>query len=532
MGTSKLWTPERELWSPDQNTADAFEGETYSPEMQEMMADWLGMQSALAKKGVQQPFLPPHMVLRYERRPDLYVAEVLGKSWTESQCAIAYSLLKRRKTLVTSGHSLGKSHLAGGLVNWFYDTFTQSITITTAPSQGAVEDVLWREVRLQRGNRPGLKPSAPRMETGEDHFAVGYTAARGGSFQGRKSRWLLVIFDEAVDIDALFWQGARGMLAAGEWNLWLALMNPTDTTSQAYAEFSSGAWDHITLSVLDHPNIRAGLEGRPDPFPGAVTLQWLVEEAMPAWCEAISSSDKRRDLDFEFPPGSDLWYRPSSEGEARILGRWPTAGSTSIWSQGLWDMCEKNRRPIPREPLILGCDVAREGDDYTSIVARRGPCAIHHETHNGWKTDRIALELKDLIQRLVEVGEDPRSVEVRVDDDGVGGGVVDQADDYEFIPIGGGERPNDRRRYANRRSEVWFEVQSFAQEEQVDVTRLSRASRHLIKTQLMAPRWEVNSGRRQVEDKKLTKKRLKRSPDDGDSFNLCYCSAGTELWFG
>ncbi len=46
----------------------------------------------------------------------------------------------------------------------------------------------------------------------------------------------------------------------------------------------------------------------------------------------------------------------------------------------------------------------------------------------------------------------------------------------------------------------------------------------------MAPTWKLDSqGRRVVEPKQDTKKRLKRSPDDMDALNLAYASANTNL---
>lgn len=505
--------------------------ESLSPDSQQLLADYLLLYDEMAKRGIQAPLLPPALMLRYESSPQLYVAEVLGQRWTPDQKRIARSLVRPPyRTMVTSGHSVGKTHLEGGIVNWHVDCRTPSITITTAPSQAVVEQVVWREVRSQRGERPGLAPRKPEIYLNEDHFAVGFTAAKGAAFHGRKSRNMAIIFDEAVDIEPVFWQGARSMLS---WpgNLWLACLNPTDTTSQAYQEFTTGDWALIELSCLDHPNVIAELSGRQPPYPGAVSLQF-VRDGLKAWCEPVAQGDVDPSRDFEFPDenGNGKWWRPGPEGEARLLGRWPSEGSTSVWSRGAWQLCERRKFPIPQKPLEIGCDVAREGDDFTSIVARRGGCALHHETHNGWGTDRTAFELKELAARLVEPGEDIYAVEIKIDDDGVGGGVIDQAGRFNFVGISGAETPNDPWRYPNRRSEMWFDVAGDGKKGLIDVSRLSEESRRLIGNQLMAPQWYLEGGKRRVEDKRQTKKRLRRSPDDADSFNLAFYSGGHELW--
>ncbi|HKV42544.1 MAG TPA: hypothetical protein VJX67_25305 [Blastocatellia bacterium] len=52
----------------------------------------------------------------------------------------------------------------------------------------------------------------------------------------------------------------------------------------------------------------------------------------------------------------------------------------------------------------------------------------------------------------------------------------------------------------------------------------------------MTPKWALDSaGRRVIEKKEVTKKRIKRSPDDADALNLAYApgDAGTAsptLW--
>jgi hypothetical protein len=455
----------------------------------------------------------------YRKDPAVYARQVLGVTWWEKQLEVARSVAAGRKTLVKASHSIGKTHLAGGLVNWFFDSFAPSITLTTAPTKDQVEDLLWKEVRVQRGGRPGLMPKSPRLELAEDHFAVGYTARDDNAFQGRHEERVLIIFDEATGIDGQFWEAAEGMLT-GEDCHWLAILNPTDTASRAYEEEQGGDWEVITVSAMDHPNIAADLEGRPAPFPKAVRLVWL-EERIKKWCTPISPSD-RKAKDIEFPPESGLWYRPGPLFEGRVLGRWPSQGSTSVWTEALWEAALV-WQPTPKAPIELGCDVARFGDDFTSMIARRGACVLHHETHNGWGTEQTAGRLKQLAREFSEPGEDPERVQIKVDDDGVGGGVYDQRGKFRFVRMNAGGVAMEPEEYPNRRSEFWFATAERADKQMIDMSRLSRESKSLLKRQAMAPKWKVDSkGRRVVEPKDETKKRIGRSPDDMDAFNLAF----------
>ena len=301
---------------------------------------------------------------------------------------------------------------------------------------------------------------------------------------------------------------------------WLVILNPTDTATRAYDEEQSGDWNVITIAALDHPNIAAELAGLPAPFPKAVRLAWLLERIQ-RWCTPISPGD-RRASDIEFPPGSGAWYRPGPLFEGRVMGRWPTSGSTSVWTEAMW-LAAQVPMPVPDEPLEIGCDVARYGDDYTSIVVRRGPCVLHHETHNGWSTSETAGRLKVLAKQFAAGGEDPRRVAVKVDDDGVGGGVTDKAEGFNFLPVSGAGTPAQPEDYPNRRSELWFTVAERADQGRLDLSRLSGESRKLIRTQVMAPKWKMDAdGRRAVEVKDVTKVRVKRSPDDADALNLAF----------
>jgi hypothetical protein len=309
-------------------------------------------------------------------------------------------------------------------------------------------------------------------------------------------------------------------MMTGDGCLWLAFLNPTDTASRAYEEEQKGKFHVLSVSALDHPNIEAELNGRPAPFPAAVRLSW-VQERIAEWCDPIPASDRRAG-DIEFPPSSGQWYRPGPLAESRLLGRWPTAGAYSVWTEAMWQAA-LIRQELTEEPTDIGCDVARFGDDFTSIVVRRGNCVLWHETHNGWSTTQTAGRLKELAREWKQEGEEPQQIKIKIDDDGVGGGVVDQKGDYRFLPVSGASNailPND---YPNKRSELWFTVANRAYTFQLDVSRLSSQSVNLLRRQVMAPTWKLDSdGRRVVERKEDTKKRLGRSPDDADALNLAY----------
>jgi hypothetical protein len=484
---------------------------------------------------------------RYRTDPAGYARDVLRVSWWSRQAEIAEALTRPPyRVLVKASHSVGKSHLAGGLVNWWYDTRSPGVCLTTAPTARQVRDVLWKEIRRQRGKRPGFPgPKIPRLEDSADHFAHGFTARDATAFQGQHEAAVLLVFDEAVGVGAEFWDAAESMCQGQEYG-WLAIFNPTDTTSRAYLEeqAGNGRWTVIEIPATDHPNIAAELAGESPPYPQAVRLDWL-KGRIDQWCERLPAEDAQA-TDLEFPPRSGEWWRPGPLAEARLLARWPSAGS-GVWSDAAWGVAEAALLdPGPADLPEIGCDVARFGDDWTEIHVRCGPVSLHHESRNGWSTDQTAGRLKELAREWAQwctdrrdtglAAVDPQQLDIKIDDDGVGGGVVDQAGGFNFVGVSAASRALDTESYPNRRSELWFAVAERAKRGTLALGRLPQSVRVELKRQAMAPRWKLDgSGRRVVEPKDQTRKTLGRSPDGMDAVNLAYAPAnqiGVAHWVG
>ncbi len=324
---------------------------------------------------------------KYRTDPAGYIREVCGSSLTDKQEEICQKLVTPPfRVMVKAAHSVGKTRLGGGLVSWFYDTHNPGVCLTTAPSARQVRDQLWKEVRKQRKDKSSfVGPKMPRLEDAADHFAHGFTAEDANSFQGQHEGANFLIFDEAVGVDAVFWEAAETM-CQGENYYWICFFNPTDTTSQAYVECANaeGRWHVVEMPAIEHPNIGLELAGHPPMFPAAIRLKWL-QERLDRWSERIHRDD-RKPGDIEFPPGSNIWFRPGPLAEARLLARWPTTGA-GVWSEGVWNLVEScMAEPQAIDLPEIGVDVARFGADFTTFHVRCGPQRIFHESRNGWST--------------------------------------------------------------------------------------------------------------------------------------------------
>ena len=468
--------------------------------------------------------------LAWQKDPCLYAQDILKVVWWYKQQEIARNLVKYKKVFVKASHSVGKTHVAAGIVNWFFDSFPNSICITTAPSKQQVTDALWKEVRLQRKGRPGLMPKEPRMDNGDGWYALGMTATSEAAFSGRHAGAVLIIIDECVGVDADIWSAIKGMLtnATGE-VYFLCICNPTDTSSHAYTECQRGTefepkpgqFKVMTISALDHPNIHAQLNGEEPPFPDAVGVSY-VDTAIEEWTTPVDDGDQE--------PGDvfwrGFWYRPGPQFEGKVIGRWPSSTSDGVWNDVAWRAATTAKPHLwnDHDELVIGSDLAAGGQDFTTIMARRGLKVIHHETHNGWSAGQIAAAMKDLANNLSMPWENQRDVRLQLDHDAVGYSIVkDHSDGYNFITISGAGRSDQPDRYPNIRSQLWFSTAELASKGEVDLSALPHQVLSELERQLRAPKWRLDSaGRRMVEKKINTKQRIRRSPDDADALNILF----------
>lgn len=428
--------------------------------------------------------------------PVEYAREVLGITLTDKQAEICRALREQPwRVLVTSGNNLGKTHLAAVLVCWWFDTFREnSAVITTAPSAQHIRSVLWGYIRTFRARKglPGFQSRAvdPELRDAPDHYAVGLSTDKEERLKGRHFRHMLFIIDESVGVDAWVFQAIRTMFQSDGRHAWLVLCNPTDTTSQTYAESQAvGAdeqplWRVIALSALDHPNVHADLHERgrklaglpPLDQPrigGAVSLA-MLEDWLAVHTDPLPAADANA-TDLQWPPewwrgqyapdAPPKWFRPSGDFEAEALGRWPSESGGSVWSQAAWEAACVRKGELDadgnpyvegvstgeryfsgeivghgelKELVVISCDPAGKGANKTDIKVGTGIHVLHTEEHSGWMSPQCVGRLKELARDYAKwctarrhpnaAPIRPDQIRVVVDSDGLGAyGVIDHA---------------------------------------------------------------------------------------------------------
>lgn len=160
---------------------------------------------------------------------------------------------------------------------------------------------------------------------------------------------------------------------------------------------------------------------------------------------------------------------------------------------------------------VMGCDIARQGDDRSCIFRRQGPMAwdpiVFQET-NLMVTAKIIAEQYQLF----------RPDGLFVDGGGVGAGAVDALRDMNIpvIEVQFGSKAGDPR-FFNARAEMWFNMYHWLR----SGGRLHPSAD--LKMDLTGPtHWTNDKGQTQLESKDDMKKRGLRSQDIADSLALSF----------
>lgn len=199
--------------------------------------------------------------------------------------------------------------------------------------------------------------------------------------------------------------------------------------------------------------------------------------------------------------------------------------------KGDWDVLDDPRQLISFEWLIaattieplpgkrrMGVDVARFGDDYSAIAEGEGNAVVALERIHGIDTHSLSARVRARMNDTATNAQD-----VRIDVVGLGAGVVDncRAEGFNVQEFNSSHSaPYDSRwpslKFKNKRSWAWWVAREMLRTGQVCID-LADTSR--LFQDLAAPMYKVSADKMvEVESKDSLKKRIGRSPDEGDAF--------------
>lgn len=444
------------------------------------------------------------------------MTRILNRRPWAKQSEILRLLREHPRVVVRSCNGIGKTFTAASAILWFLYGRPRSIVLSTAPTWRQVEKLVWKEIRAAyRGAAcalgGSLLPKSPELHIIQDEwYAAGLSTNDPDRFQGFHEEHILVVADEAAGVAEDIFEAIEGVLTSKGARL-LLLGNPTSIGGTFYNAFKDPAFSKIHVSAFDTPNFtafgiteddiesgewRAKIGGANLPFPKLIT---------PSWAAGRLQS----------------WGKGSIPYEARVKGNFPAQGDDTLiplnWIE--LAMARWHEMPDGGQPVEIGVDVARYGSDKTVIAVRHGPKIQPLRAH----AQKSLTETAGLVKLAAE-SEGTRAV--KVDEIGIGGGVVDILEENRTgcagVNVAG--RPSDPEKFANLRAELWWNVR-----ERLDPD-ISRNPEPIglppdddLMGELAVVRYKINSrGQVQIESKEDMKKRLGKSPDRADAVVLAF----------
>ncbi len=339
---------------------------------------------------------------------------------------------------VKSGHDIGKSALVCWLIIWAVSTREDTKGVVTANTEKQLRLKLWAELakwhRLFIGKEL-FKITATSIQSRDpDHpdwriDAIPWSEDNPDAFAGlhNEGKRAIVIFDEASGIANTIWETMDGVMNEKDTELiWVATGNPIRNIGRFRECFDPDGqgqfWHTMTVDSRE-----------------------------------VSFTNKDR-----IQKQIDLWGIDSDHIKKRWLGEFPSSSNAQlIPSDDVRAAMSRTAQAFTHEALIMGVDVARQGDDESVIAFRRGNDArtIPMARYRG-------LNNVELAQQVVVLMEQWKPDAIFIDGGGVGAGVIDFLRHLGHSPIeiqfgGGAGIPTDGEAVANKRAEMYCSLRSW-----------------------------------------------------------------------
>lgn len=409
------------------------------------------------------------------------------------------------QTATRSGHKVSKSCSIACLALWWVCTRPRAKVVLSSTVGEQLKNILWPELRrIYKGARAPIGGKLAEDYHGGLWFsddrailAMKSEDTKPEAFAGISSPHLLYLIDEASGFPEALLEAAQGNIAGG--GHIAAFGNPTRTSGWFYDAFHTkrDTWHTLHIDSRESPNIT----GEGPQVPGLATSEWE---------ERIARAG-----------------RDSPIYQVRVAGNFPKAGDMTVVSLGLLEASlARDPEKLRDGPLRLGLDVGRTGDDPSVLSAVRGDRVLPMRETRHREGDDLAGWTLAQLDELAAAGElrgDERP-ECRIDIIGVGSSAYDHlkhSQRLQAIAVNVSRTPIDTEHYALTRDEVWFSGAQFLKEGG------ALPEDPELHGELSAARYKFDGrGRYVVDSKDEMKRRLKRSPNKADAFNLAVYRGG------
>lgn len=432
----------------------------------------------------------------YAWRPAYWVEDVLGAKPDPWQAEALEAYGAGYNLAIRSGHGVGKTAFLSWVVLHYLTTRPYPLIPCTAPTQRQLSDLLWAEIaRWLNRSALGevLEWTATRVSMrGHEKtwFAVARTSNTPENLAGFHAEHLLYVIDEASGIPDEIMAVVDGALTTEGAQLVMA-GNPTRPAGYFADRFVKPrpGWHTMTISSEDSPRVSR------------------------TWIEEMRAT----------------WGRDSDVYRVRVLGLPPRGEPSAFITTDLVEAAFERYDATPADgPLEVGVDVARYGEDKSAIAARRGYKVIYLEARHGLSTTQVAAWVAQVVQDFALPGE---QAIVRVDDDGIGGGVTDllrdmAANGLPLRPVAATFGGSGDRWYATNAGVYWGHLRRLLKEGKLALPRdqelLFQLTTRTFSTTMQ--------GKIVLEKKEHMKERGLPSPDKADALALAFASEQGSAW--
>ena len=462
----------------------------------------------------REPIGAPHgesgnPLARFRDDPVAFVAHALpdaGQPYPK-QLEMMRLAAKECRLSVVGCNGSGKDWTLARLILWWVETRPQAIVVVLAPTKRQMVEILWRQLAIAVANASiplSGKLTRDRYEIAPDRFAIAFATDQPTRIHGFHSPELLLIIDEAHAVKQSHLDAARRLNADKTIMAGNALPMPGDFFDSHHSKRDYYAT--LRISAADTPNLTEGAER----IPGLISPEDIADKAV-AWGEDHPLF--RSAVYAEFPDSLDDSLVGRAAVDDAMAESAPSGDSAPSESED------------EREPVYIGVDVARFGEDKSVLIARRGQRVIATKSlGREMDTMRVAGEAALMANEL-------RAEAIFVDENGVGGGVCDRLKETG-APVYGvqfGRRAPHPTRFANLRSEIFWELRRLMNDRLIALP-----NDETLAAQLLSLRYDVSSsGQVKLESKRETRKRGIPSPDRADALALAFMRPPSlQIWTG
>jgi hypothetical protein len=394
----------------------------------------------------------------------------------------------------SSGHGIGKSAFISMVIDWSISTGVDTRVVATANTETQLRTKTWPEVNKWRRlslfshwfktTATSITSLDPNHTASWRADAVPWSDSNTEAFAGlhNEGKRIILIFDEASNISDKVWEVAEGALTDENTEIiWIAFGNPTRNSGrfrECFRKFKH-RWNHKQID--------------------ARTVEGTNKAQHQKWLED--------------------WGEDSDFFRVRVRGEFPRASALQLIPSD-WTAAARKREPVSStmDPLIIGIDIARGGDDNNVILLRRGMDArsIPMTVIPGSET----RDTTRFIAKVCTVVQDHKPDAVFVDATGVGGPVADQLrrlmPGVTIIDVNFASAAPDKH-YTNMRTYMWWKMREALR------SGLAIEDETELEDELTSPEYfHNNTDQMCLEKKSDIKKRLGLSPDKADALALTF----------